>query len=217
MPADEHTIWPHGVGGALRVPPGATSGDYSIVLAAYLTACAPPPHRQVTARDANLSTHNRVRSGHRTDDSVIHHVTGYFVDETHMPPVTVGFITACGHVVPFGHGVRCGLPISCTTPECAWMAQKHERPGTIATSSGPCHGGAAKKTSGVTLPDNSVAIRPDEDSFRSVKSADANPRNGQPRSQVATASATARTTSSARAGRPSKGEHRVMESVAPDG
>lgn len=225
MPADEHSVWPHGVGGYLRMPQGQANSQRTTTLAGYLAALEVPPRHQLLGVDANLRSHRGVRLTARTlsDDArtVVHWLDGYLVDETHVPPRTAGFITACGHIISLSEGVRTARAVSCTTPECAYVAQKHERPATVATPSGPCHGGAARKTPRPDATGNCVAIRPDEDSFRSVKSTAANRVNGQPRSQVATAGeeriATHATTSSARAGRPSKGEPRVLESVAPDG
>jgi hypothetical protein len=222
-PPDEHSDWPDGVGGTHRIRPGQPQSiSINLTLVAWLLHQDPAPRFQSAENDANLRTHNRVRLAYRNPSdagrAVVHWLNGYFVDETQMPPVTTGFVTACGHIISLGDGVRTGQAVSCLSRECAFMAQKHERPATVVTPSGPCHGGAAKKTARRDATGNSVTIRPAEDSFRSVKSAAVNRVNGQPRSQVATAGGLInhlRTTSSGRASGPSKGEPRVLESVAP--
>jgi hypothetical protein len=191
-PPDEHSVWPHGAGGWLRTRPGQPPTlSISVTLVGYLLHQDPAPRFQSVENDANLRTHNRVRLAYRNSAdagrAVVHWLNGYFVDETQMPPVTAGFVTACGHIISLGDGVRTGQAVSCLSRECAFLAQKHERPATVATPSGPCHGGAAKTKTRRDATGNSVTIRPAEDSFRSVKSAAANRVNGHPRSQVATA------------------------------
>lgn len=162
--------------------------------------------------DACDRTHNRVRL-ERTG-SVVHRLNMVIAP---LPNSALGavYLTACGQGYLLTQAVRTSADVTCTHVACAAVVQKHERPETVATPSGPCHGGAAKQLPRPDATGNSVTIRPAEDSFRSVKSAAANRVNGHPRSQVATASAMRETTSSGRASGPSKGEQRVLESVAP--
>lgn len=223
-PADEHSARRY----ASRADRHGMQGEHQFqrlrTLAMYLTDLSPA----ATGRpDAWLDSHVGVRlerkRADRHDQATVH----YLVQVIARPGQPTMYFTACGQVIPVAEAIRTGRAITCTAHACAVAAYKHERPATVVTPSGPCHGGAAKTTSRRDATGNSVATRTGRDPLQLVKSTAVNrAMSGQPRSQVATAGAgsgftapatrpPARPTSSARAGRPSKGEPRVLESVAP--
>ena len=213
---DEHSAWTTDLNRT-----GRGHHDWTMLrgLAAYLTDRPPLGHPTTASLepDAWLTTHLGVRLERNRPVDGRRAIVHYLVGVGARPGQPTMCVTACGLVIPLFEAVRTGRRISCQSHACAIAAYKHERPATVATPSGPCHGGAARKSNRGDATGNSVATRTSRDRLQLVQTAAANRGSRPPRSHVATAApATAGgTTSPARAGRPSEGEPRVMESVAP--
>lgn len=217
-PADEHSAWPI-VTGRRCATKGLVHWSRPVV-AAYLAGGAPAPTGEP---DACLSTHTRVRlqrnSAGDEAATIVHRIDAVLPADPYLGLAGI-YITGCGLYFRVYESIRTAATVTCGRLGCPLPPRTHERPVTVATPPGPCHGVARQKTARRDATGNSVAIRADRDPLRSVKDAAANRANGQPRSQVATAGTsrslvgTMRTTSPGRAAGPSEGEPRVLESAA---
>lgn len=141
-------------------------------LVAYLTGRWPATRSHLA--DAWTRTHTRVRV---TDQHHARQVHEVWMRYPHH------IVTACNMTVYNPrNAVWTGVPSTCDRHGCAMArvrsGRKAERPAPVDRPDGAYQGDAATTNSGVTLPDNSVTIPIDQDSFRSVKSADDSRVNG---------------------------------------
>lgn len=216
MPVDEHSAWPGAAADGRRRSSRNETAWYALTRAAYLVDMPVTP---VDRPDWWLSTHTGVRPGrNRPSDAAretVHRIAKVVPADPGKCLAGV-YVAGCGLIMRVGEAVRTGRPVTCGRIGCVSVTRIHERPETVVRPSGPCEGDAAKNKFRRDATGNGVAAPSDRDSLRSVKTPAVNRVSGHPRSQVATAgpATTGRTTSPARAGRPSEGEPRVLESVA---
>ena len=238
MIVDEQSAWPGPDPDGPR-PSGRGIDPWRPVLAAYLADVRPAP---LDHPDAWLSTHTGVRSQRNKPSdqaaAVVHRID-IVLPARPFEGMDGVYITGCGLAVRICESERTARTVTCGRLGCPTVPQRHERPAPVVTPVGPCHGGARQTSTRTDRTGNTVAVRTGRDPLQLVKSTAVNrARDRQPRSHVATAGVSAQgttapvrpdrgtgkaaspslthTTSPARAGRPSEGEPRVLESAAPD-